>query len=84
MATLRRMVCIPVDDLLRMLGDYVGESAIPFDSKPHKLMQHPATRRMGLQIDAPSLPEGGSILVDFQIKRFAPVSGPASETVVSV
>lgn len=82
-ARVARMVCIPVDDLLRMLGDYLGESNVPFDSKPHRVVQHPISRQMGLEINAPSLPEGGAMFVDFQIKRYSPVSGPASEKVVS-
>jgi hypothetical protein len=67
------MVIIPVDDLLRMFGDYLGESVIPFDTKPNRLMIHPGSRRLALEVDAPSLREGGAILVDFQIKRFTPV-----------
>jgi hypothetical protein len=78
MAGIPRMVVIPVDDLLRMMGDYLGESNVPFDSKPLRLLQNPSSRLMGLEIDAPSLPKGGTLRVDFQLKRFSPVGGPAS------
>jgi hypothetical protein len=83
MAGVKRMVCIPVDDLLRMLGDYAGETAIPFDSKPHRVRVDPCFRLMGMEIDSPSVPTHDRILLDFQIKRFSPASGPASTVLVT-
>ncbi len=73
--TLKRIINIDVDSLLRIFKDYAGEGAIPFDAMPDALRYDPKMQRFELRVGGNWAGDKGRVFVDFQVKRFTPVGG---------
>jgi hypothetical protein len=68
--TLDRPVITTIQTLVALFKDYFPDEDIPDDAKAIKLMIHPTTKRLGIQVvsdtwDGPQVP----LDVKFEIKR---------------
>lgn len=71
------MVIVKLDDLARMVQDYVSVEDAPADMRPVRVMVNPAERgRIGLVVSSGEwVGDRGTQLVDFQNRRFHGVGG---------
>ncbi len=54
----KRMVVVPIQDLVRILGNYTAYELVPEDSQPVKIMVNPKSKgKIGILIESPGVKE---------------------------
>lgn len=51
----QRWVAIPIDAMCAIFADYAGKIGFPPDAKPVRLLMHPASGKLMLEVEAESL-----------------------------
>lgn len=69
--TRNRRVILPIDSVGRLLLDYIGNSNIPPDAKPTRLMINPQEQgKLCVVVEHPDIPANAKdIIVYFDLKR---------------
>lgn len=73
----KRIIIIPIDSIVALFKDYLGQDVIPRNAMPVKLQYNPALSGMfAVVVDSPDIPrDAPAAVANFKLKRMFAVGG---------